>query len=796
MRFNFRKIASVLASAVMIGGTAGTALAANYPAPFVVGGAADGAIVVTSGSHAGAVSDWDAAVSLQSSLQNLVTTTAATTGATTTGGDSYKIERASTKFQMGKGILDIVSGTVTDTDMPNLLADGTFLDSDNNEKDYTQKLTLANLTLGMFDDNDYAEDAPTVGIKISSAGSVLNYTLSFTDQPAWDKLETANIKLLGKEYYILDANTPTNTSLTLLDSAETATIAEDETMTVANKEVLVTFIGDNQVKLNIDGEETNTLAQGETYKLSDGSYVGIKDIMYTSKTGAVSKVEFSVGSGKLKLTNGQDIEMNDDSISRLKAYLGGQGGANLQSITIEWKADGELFVAPDSEPEMPGFKAVKLTWGGMTYPVEEDIVVEAGGDDYVVLKNFPLKDSTETINLLYGNNANWTGIGKDSDNVLRTVESGNLTFDGDTDDYFVATYDDGTNAESYLMRATNFKVESSVNKTTIQYKSDGTWTNVQSDVSKGDDVTLGSVTLTVGTINYNDRTVVLKPGINVNFNTLYSKEGLKVYLPYTSTTIQNSTTEEYSCDNVTWSTGLVGPVNLSNTYANASVLCYSSTFDLAFVEEDKNENKASGSQFNATLGWNTATTAQAYVSDIVGESATFSEQDDTDKYLSYVYSPLATKLLWDKSGDQYALTLTYHGSESYGNVFVAAPEVTVSEGTTTAAGGGQILVVKDSEVDSVKNKNLIVVGGSCINSVAAEVLGVDYPTCGADFTTATNVGAGQYLIKAVKSPYNAEKTAVLVAGYEAADTKNAADKLAESHATDVGTENIYPEVTA
>jgi len=106
------------------------------------------------------------------------------------------------------------------------------------------------------------------------------------------------------------------------------------------------------------------------------------------------------------------------------------------------------------------------------------------------------------------------------------------------------------------------------------------------------------------------------------------------------------------------------------------------------------------------------------------------------------------------------------------------------------------VVVKDTEVDSVKNNNLAVIGGSCINSVAAEVLGVSYPTCGDDFTAATNVGAGQYLIKAVASPYNAEKIAVLVAGYEAADTKNAAAKLREDHVTDAGTENIYPVTAA
>jgi len=66
MKFNFRKIASVLASVVMLGSTVGIAAAANYPAPFVSGGAANVAVVY--GSSA-AFSDGLAAGDLQSNLQ-------------------------------------------------------------------------------------------------------------------------------------------------------------------------------------------------------------------------------------------------------------------------------------------------------------------------------------------------------------------------------------------------------------------------------------------------------------------------------------------------------------------------------------------------------------------------------------------------------------------------------------------------------------------------------------------------------------------------------------------------------
>jgi hypothetical protein len=86
-------------------------------------------------------------------------------------------------------------------------------------------------------------------------------------------------------------------------------------------------------------------------------------------------------------------------------------------------------------------------------------------------------------------------------------------------------------------------------------------------------------------------------------------------------------------------------------------------------------------------------------------------------------------------------------------------------------------MVTDAEVSSVSSKNLIIVGGSCINSAAAKVLGFSGPTCGAAFTASTGVGSGQFLIKSVSGAYTSGKIALVVAGYEAADTVNAVQYL-------------------
>ncbi|MFH1801296.1 MAG: hypothetical protein ABH804_00465 [archaeon] len=768
MRLNFKKITAIATSALMIGMTAGIAAAANYPKPFVDGGVANVAIVYGTGEGV-SVLDGIHAGNIQTNLQSFMGSATTTTSGSVAGGDSVKFEKSSTKFQLGKGVTDVISTSITD-DSPGegltvLLADGKYVDDDNDEKDYTQKIDVANMTLGMFDDDDYKADTPTVGFKINSASHVLNYTLDFTDEPEWADLTATNIEIMGKTYFILSV-TP-NTTINLLDSANTATVSEGETASVTVEgttyEVSIQYISSTEVKLTINGENTNSLQESHTQKLSNGAYVGIKDIMHDSKTGSVSSVEFSIGTGKLILKHATDIEINDASISNMKTYITTtvSGTPTIGKIVIEWKADDELFIAPDNEVTMPGFKAVKFSFTGMLYPAEEVITVKGESTTYAALDNFPLKDSTEDIVFLYGDSANWTGIGKDSTHVLRTVGSGDLTFDKDTDEYFVASFNDGSNSESYLMKATDFGQvgTSTANRTDIQYKKDGAWTTIKDDAKVGDVVTVGNVQLTVGTIARSaENTVVLSPGTNCNFHTLYSKEGMQVYLPFDSGTLTGS-----------------GAINLTATPVPSTT-----TWNMIFVEEDKNGNMGAGNNITATMGWNSATTKEAYVSTVSGNAVSFAEDGDgTKKWVSYVYSALASKLLWDKTGDQYELQITYHGEESYGEVYLTSPLATVTGGTTTVGGATQLgkVLVKDTEISSVSSKNLIIVGGSCINSAAAKVLGFSGATCGAAFTEKTGVGSGEFLIESVADAYTSGKIALVVAGYDAADTANAATFL-------------------
>ena len=127
--------------------------------------------------------------------------------------------------------------------------------------------------------------------------------------------------------------------------------------------------------------------------------------------------------------------------------------------------------------------------------------------------------------------------------------------------------------------------------------------------------------------------------------------------------------------------------------------------------------------------------------------------------------------------DQKSASISYPDEQVYAQIYVAEESASITAGETSAAGAtslGQVLV-SDSEVSSVATKNLLIIGGSCINSAAAALVGGAH--CGASWTDATGVGSGEFLIKGYASSDLTSELALLVAGYEAADTVNAAQYL-------------------
>jgi hypothetical protein len=175
MKFNFRKIASAVASLAMAGSTVALAAAAAWPAPYVQNGSADVAVVYGNSLDLGAVTD--VTNSLITALAGSTTssgnvTTNSSAGTTPTGGDYIKLALSSNNLNFRDEVTGVFRTTVTDDDLPTLLAEGTYRNDKNDEYDYEQKVTLTagSMVLSYFSDSDYQDRKPSVGIKHEKAG--------------------------------------------------------------------------------------------------------------------------------------------------------------------------------------------------------------------------------------------------------------------------------------------------------------------------------------------------------------------------------------------------------------------------------------------------------------------------------------------------------------------------------------------------------------------------------------------------------------------------------------------------
>jgi len=766
MKINFKKVATIIGSALMVGSTVAMAAAASFPAPFVMGGSANVAVVV--GANA-ALSDAVAATSIGSklatSLAAQTATGGATTGATVTGGDSVTLSRPSSLLHVGDSLNTVFGKSITSNEMPNLLIDGTYRDSSNNDHDYTQRIDVnQSLQLQEFDESGYnmaSQTTPVIGIPVASGSNILNYSLTFTDSVNASQMAFTTLNMMGKQYYVLAAST---SQLTLLDSGVSSNLGGSDTTTInvgnVSYAVSVAYIDSSNVKLTVNGETTDTLGKGDTYKLASGAYIGIKDILAQNYAGGLSQVDFSIGSGKLVLNSGSTVQLNKDSVNGVTSTIGLSSGS-INKITITWNAGRDTAVTTDGLV-FPTFSGVKLSSGSMVYPASDTVTVKNDGNTGVQIS---LTDTNGPINLdilgLDKTSGNFTTIGKDSSHLLETSNAGgstpSLNFNANgvnSSAMFVVSWNDSKDSESHVYKVQNFVNSSGVLKVDLVSQDGGKDITLTNGTSSN--IGSGNVALTP-VINYSANMVNLTANGGsgtVGFDHIFTKEGLMINLP---------------------AANIVGNATRSDIF-NTTGYGFNdvTTYPIVFGEENKDGTIAGGTAFNVTVGKTGSTGSYQTMVNGVNGAGNGIEQQSSNVYEYTTSGALATTILYDQGPTQETATLTYHGGESYDSILLTSAGATITAGSSTSGSASELgsVTVYDNEAASVSGKNLIVVGGSCINSIAAELLGG--AACDAAFTAKTGINAGEAIIKSFDRSGN---VALLVAGYTAADTTKAATYL-------------------
>ena len=817
-----KKIVALATGATMLGATVMGAMAADlatYPAPFVDGCSFSGAIVV---GDSAAAEDVIGAVDISSTLAVSGTTTDSSgTGTTVTvTGEAAKIETDTKYLTLGSS-RDALGGEVRTVDLSNddmatVLADGTFTNKEGTEYDYEQTIRFADDVLFQhLADSDYKNKEPNLMVYRNKNVLLLNYTLDFTKDASsdcvaavLDDFQDKSIEILGNTYDITTAtNTSTNFQLVLMGGAVRDVMEQGQikTFTLNDKEyeVEVTYIGTvsstSKTKLKVNGEVTDLLVEDQTYKLADGTTIGIREIM-EEEAGEVTadQVEFYLGAEKLELLDtayttqtsgtksGNAAKMNDEDVEGLFFDLVASADSannelDFDKIIITWIPDDEVFVTEESSATIPGLESFKLTYEGFTMPLEEEIKIENNGDTEIEL-TAPIKSGMASFSILAFNTTNMTGIGgADSDEGLATVNGSGrtLSYDATFNEYFVAS--DSGAEESYLLEVTDVDQ---------QYGAD--FKDVVSgakyeDKKNGTTFSIGGVTLTVNQVNETSDNLSITAAATGYFDRVFTAGGLTIMLPVNASMSFGGGVAEQV---------LVGATNINyGVNITQNMQGGNPTYNVVMFEEDRNEGLTSGYgagvNFNATVGLTSAKAAVTAITTTPLSNAATYEIGDTNEFVGYVASDLGTKILHDQDPDQDTVTIIYHGGESYANVYVAETEA----GFGKSEGGAGTTVCKvsvppallASEVSNVGAQNLLLVGGPCANTATASVMGVasSVPECLAGFEE------GKAMIKLYDT--GAGKVAMLVAGMTALDTRRASRVLKDYSSYDMSGDEV--EVT-
>ncbi|PIN87692.1 hypothetical protein COV12_02520 [Candidatus Woesearchaeota archaeon CG10_big_fil_rev_8_21_14_0_10_32_24] len=739
---------------------------------------------------------------------------------TSVSGDAWMVGTSAKKFEMGnmsargEQIYDIE--TFISKDELGALADGSYSTSGSSSayQQYlyfdTRNVDTNEIVTFVENDNDVTADF----FFVDSGANIGEYVLEFSSAPEstiqnvagsasttgtiLDDFENTKLSMLGMEYDVVLARrtaSPAEDSikLTLMGGATRGSLLEGDSTSLSldgkTYDVTLSYVDSTYVKFVVNGEQSDKLQVGDTFKLADGNEIGVSESLYQSYAGGVHSADFFLGASKIELA---DTDITDtDSSTALKVGTETISGADviiegtdnnvtftLSKIHVNMTAQDDYYVAvgkklSDAVVEQGDDKELvfsnnwDIEYKGLTEEATHEIKLKSSTDSKYSLVWYDGNGDMVDMPFVYANSTTDVQLSEGaSDKEVILNEGLNIS----KDDYFVVTANgdaaDGTGKSFALQYKGSDK--STATSPKIKFKNLGNGETLEYALDTGTDNTVATLKLggysfvvqnmssketadfTIAADLDGDGTageadseidIVDNYGIDINFGgTLYA----------------NGTGGNTIGD------GWVQPVATGG--ATAAV-----TLTLTSPDGNDYDNQQPATMIltvDGTTG--TEVTVSSFTINGVTQNLLTPEGEEN---IAYGYNELGAKMTYTTPSSS-PQAFTYEVPENQ-----RIPQVYVTSGATTSAKtGGNLVAVTivdatklDSEVSTVDAQNVIAVGGPCANSVAASLLG-NPADCTEGFS------AGKARIKLFEHANG--KVAMLVAGFSGADTRLAGKVIA------------------
>jgi hypothetical protein len=801
-----KKVVALSAGAAMVGTTLMGAMAASladYPAPFVQDGKFNGYIVVGDNAKAeDVIGATDIIASLQYQMKTTKQVSTGTgTSSVTVEGDSWQVGTSTKKLELSedstkKETIMNVTSSIDATDL-NALASGSITPQGKSEAKYDQFLNFHDTTTGYVlyteSDNDITADF----LYFPTGTEIATYEMQFktaleSDVDASGNLEdmiNKKLTIMGVEYTITSAtNAAENaTKITLMGGAVNDILEEGQTKSYSvggkDYEITVSYVATSSAKFTVNGEVSDSLAEGSTYKLSDGTEIGVIDILAQNLAGETDKVEFNLGANKIVLedtsvevdgTGEQSLEVNGEDMDYAKVMIDAEDSATvstsgtikISNIWVNITAEDTLYVPAggklSAQLTEPG-ALISGNWDieylGLSESDTEEIKIDSSSNAKHELQFVDGDGNKVTMPLTYASGASNLRLGDSNANL-----SLNESYPLKRNDYFVLTYETTADVtgKSWVMQYKGADASSNSNPE-IRFKNIGTGEEIKR-----------SYTATAGT--------TADASIRIGGQTF------NVWNATGDTTANFDILVDMDADGKSGINDLLAGLNdttVEPLYTNSGAMIVfggdqasvdaAQTMALTISTPDADDYDNLGPT-NLVVNLTADSNTRVQVARISGPALITPADEDN---VEYGYNSLGAFITRSTpTSGPSELTIAYPKAQRLPQVFITSGETS----STASSSGGTVetqeivkidvgAAVLASEVAGEEtDNNLILVGGPCANAAASVAMG-NPENCAEGFE------AGKAMIKLYTHANG--KVALLVAGDQAMDTRGACQYVAK-----------------
>ncbi|MFH1439730.1 MAG: hypothetical protein ABIG89_04130 [Candidatus Woesearchaeota archaeon] len=827
-----KKIAALGIGISMVGATLLGAMAAadlsNFPTMFInEDGKFDGVFVVGKSASANDIIGQNMLVS---AMQVVAVKKTPIAGAAVTASVSDGYEIGNKDLYINKSLAE-VDDKFTNSELPTLLATGTYTDNEGNNKgtsDYTQKIYLPaagdatgqkqTLRIVHEQDNDAAPNSGMyLYIKDSTTYYTYNYTLKFDTAMDVDNsssasmgadLEGTSLTIMGTDYNIVDIKYSSN------DLTEVKFLGGEKVMWMSQGEKVTTAIdGTDHIVEMVDVTEAAStgeitacgfLVDGQTAWIDKGTtetingvVIGVTDgkaIHSEAQDTDVCKV--AIGANTVNIRNSAEIKLGEDKISDVTdsyavGYVdyptsGANAGKLVQLAYAVNPDEDKLYLAEGDEYVDPVFGGFKIVFADLVEDDKETIEVKTSGKnlDLTFLNkdnkevNIDAKTTTTVDQIYLGSTTTSTEV----DDMIY-VENTSCKASSSVSECKGATFlvSAGTNFEAHLIKVSSIDtVDTKISFEDLTYGSETNDYDYTADTAFDPGLSgvsdTGGILLRVGTdyINFTKLGLGYLPNDNATYVKMKTKNEGFVYFNFT--------------DPGNRGVQVAGGQGTAQTQPEINNISFAEYYDTGNAIVDTVFLSESNSQLLEITPWYDSTDAVLELKyDEAGTVLSTSdtkyafakndlsdEDDDNKQTMTYKGSVITL----DDDSSKQSIVIEHPKAGAYGRVFIAP--TTASTSTSTAGtftteiqqiGVNQFKL--DTEVADPTAVNVVAVGGPCANSVVSALMG-DPAEC----YTAMGIEVGQGLIKLFEDETTG-KMALVVAGQTAEDTRLASQMVSE-----------------